>query len=83
MDERAMSEYVYCSHGEPLANDSGEIALAREEIVRCRDCAYNRNRWNGQRPTFSDWFFCAYWGGHELTNLDGFCAWAERKEVER
>lgn len=71
MDERAMSEYVYCSHGEPLANDSGEIALAREEIVRCMDCA-NLNI-VGKCP-------CGFWA---LENLNGFCAWAERKEVAR
>lgn len=57
-----------------------DVLLSRqhEEIVRCRDCAYKRNGWNGKRPTFSDWFFCAYCGGHELTNLNGFCAWGEK-----
>lgn len=38
-----MSEYIYNSMGEPLANSDGEISLAREEIIRCRDCAYHEH----------------------------------------
>lgn len=73
-----MSEFIYHSKGAPMRDASGNIALARERVVRCKDCAYKRNGWNGKRPTFSDWFFCAYCGGHELTNLNGFCAWGEK-----
>lgn len=36
-----MSEYIYRSNGEPLANERGEILLARAgEVVRCRDCKF-------------------------------------------
>ena len=34
-----MTEYIYRSNGEPLANERGEISLALAgEVVRCRDC---------------------------------------------
>lgn len=82
MDERAVSEYVYCSHGEPLANDSGEIALARKEIVRCRDCAYIfRRKYNNGFECQT----CSYFDSeHAEVELDGFCAWAtKREEVAR
>lgn len=79
MDERAMSEYVYRSHGEPLANDSGEIALAREEIVRCRDCHW-------VKPDQSDHdyrgeYHCNMW----ITDVsaDGYCWRGSRKEATR
>ena len=75
MDERAMSEYVYCSHGEPLANDSGEIALAREGIVRCRDC-----KWFSYITEPPE---CYRVQGCMIVEPDGFCTWAERKEVAR
>lgn len=39
------------------------------EIVRCRDCAHLNIV--GKCP-------CGFWA---LENLDGFCAWGERKEV--
>lgn len=35
-----MSEYIYATNGEPLANSTGDISLARTEIVRCRDCKH-------------------------------------------
>lgn len=51
-----------------------------EEIVRCKDCAHMRKSWNGKRSAFvPDGFFCAYWGGHELWEPDGFCKWGERR----
>lgn len=71
-----MSEYIYASCGEPLVNDSGKISLAREEIVRCRDCKYYKP-WVLSRPEN---------GGDCVLNklevdvwFDGFCAWGERK----
>lgn len=67
-----MSERIVCN------DNGGEL---REEIVRCKDCSYMRKSWNGKRPAFvPDGFFCAYWGGHELWEPDGFCKWGERRE---
>ena len=85
MDERAMSEYVYCSHGEPLANDSGEIALARKEIVRCRDCKYYHDGIsNGRR--YAEPYCLAIgelaYGALFEVDEDCFCSWGERKEVD-
>lgn len=73
-----MSEYIYVSNGEPLANDRGEIALAREEIVRCRDCAY-RDHWeySNSKP---DRDVCLIWECIDVP-LDGFCSGGERKEA--
>lgn len=52
----------------------------KERIVRCKDCNHRRKSWNGKRPDFiPDGFFCWYWGGHELWNPDGYCAWGERR----
>lgn len=68
-----MSEYIYRSNGEPLANERGEISLALEgEIVRCRDCRYydTENR-------FRDMRFCQNLAHY--AEPDGFCAWGERR----
>lgn len=73
-----MSEYIYFSHGEPLANEDGIISLAREEIVRCRDCAYSFDagsrcrKWRGQD--------CFENSVPEHVNPEGYCAWGERRE---
>ncbi|MBQ1449887.1 MAG: hypothetical protein IIZ12_03005 [Eggerthellaceae bacterium] len=79
LKEVRVSEYIYHSKGTPLCDVDGEISLPRSEIVRCKDCKLKRDSWNGKHPTFSDWFFCAYWGGYELTQLDGYCAWGIKK----
>lgn len=73
-----MSEYIYASNGEPLANSCGEIALARQEIMRCRDCAYicNHRYANG-----FEWHTCGFFDSRFAeVELDGFCAWGERRE---
>lgn len=73
-----MSEYIYRSHGEPLANERGEIHLARAgEIVRCRDCVYicNHEYANGL-----EFHTCSYFdSAHIEVEPDGFCAWGERR----
>lgn len=51
-----------------------------EEIVRCRDCDHRRRSWNGRNPNFTNHFFCAYTGGHEV-KPDGFCAWGVRRDA--
>lgn len=52
----------------------------REEIVRCRDCAYVLNReYNGGIKYQT----CSYFDSeYAEVDLDGFCAWGERKAVE-
>lgn len=83
-----MSEYII-NVGEAdelhmeLLNSQTETCFGyplREKITRCRNCIYKRDGWNGKRPDFFDWFFCAYWGGHQLTDLDGFCKWGDGRE---
>lgn len=71
-----MSEYIYSSQGEPLANEYGEISLPRREIVRCRDCKLCDERYGRmlcRRDMSCD----------EIAldvKPDGFCAWGERRE---
>lgn len=69
-----MSEYIYATNGELVANIDGDISLAREEVVRCRDCK---------------WFFCltidacvCERNGEKFMpwiEPDGFCSWGERR----
>lgn len=65
-----MKEYIYTSNGEPLANERGEILLARAgEIVRCHDCReYN--------PELYKHISCELLGRY--VEPDGFCAWGEK-----
>lgn len=73
-----MSEYIYRSNGEPLANELGEISLALEgEIVRCRDCRWYREEWI--RKLMRDRVYCDWLDGAHV-EPDGFCAWGERLE---
>ena len=73
-----MSEYIYCSNGEPLVNERGEISLARAgEVVRCRDCKYARKTDKTDAGMDCDrHILCARF------NPDGFCAWAEKQEMK-
>lgn len=76
-----MSEFIYTSNGEPLANERGEILLARAgEIVRCRDCKH------GYKADLSgNWYECMKPDGNgdyarwEVEH-DGFCAWGTKTE---
>ena len=64
-----MSEHIYWQ------DDSG--LYKREEIVRCRDCAYicNREYANGL-----EFHTCSYFDSeHAEVEPDGFCAWGERR----
>jgi len=62
-----MSEYIYDS--------SVEAAFLREqkreEIVRCRDCKHLIAHGTG----------CAYWDYCDIESIDGFCAWAQRRDA--
>ena len=70
-----MSEYIYGSIGDPLANVLGEIYLPRVEVVRCRDC--KEFAFGDVEYATVDW--CDYWGAY-VESPDGFCAWGERRQ---
>ena len=78
-----MSEYIYASNGEPLANGCGEVALARHEIVRCGDCKY-ANEDGDECVYFAAWEPLPE--GDEFRDVyvdvepNGFCAWGERED---
>ena len=73
-----MSEYIYASSGEPLANSDGKVSLARNEIVRCRDCKYYDPN---DEP--SEVFPNSYWCDRLTVYMppDGFCSFGKRKVV--
>ena len=79
-----MSEYIYQSHGKPLANDHGEIFLPRAGgIVRCRDCRHftpkGTHKFENGKVNAD---YCTYVRGWMLQiTPDGFCAWAERRDA--
>ena len=66
-----MSEYIYATSGEPLANERGEIMLARAgEVVRCRDCQeYNVELYKH--------ISCELLGRYVKPN--DFCSWGVKK----
>lgn len=72
-----MSEYIYASNGEPLANERGEILLARAgEVVRCKDCKFYEYWVFRDGRTAHD---CARGGDYLFdTEPDGFCAWGKK-----
>lgn len=71
-----MSEYIVDVTG----LESGDYAIAREEIVRCRDCKH------GYKADLSgNWYECMKPDGNGDyarwdVEPDGFCAWGERSE---
>ena len=69
-----MSEYIYASDGKPMASESGEVSLARKEVVRCRDCRYFASDELGDYCTLLDFEDVKPMG-------DGFCAWGERRDA--
>ena len=80
-----MSEYitetiVFNFDGEPggeVKHASMDITV-KEEIVRCRDCCHcNHREWNSGLPYYTCGFFDSEYAEVEL---DGFCAWGERRE---
>lgn len=82
-----MSEYIYGTDG-----NSGHW-LTGEEIIRCRDCYFGKKvYWSAGSNTPSDWLDCMgpmvetwdYWNDEPQYNPvppNGFCAWAQRKEM--
>lgn len=66
-----MSEYIYGSIGDPLANVLGEIYLPRVEVVRCRDCRYY--------DTHTEPPECYREVPGRIVAPDGFCKWGERE----
>lgn len=79
-----MSEYIYRSNGEPLANERGEILLARAgEVVRCRDCRHYEMqtvRYSGEPLSVCTAEWCeGSEGDNPLVEPNGFCAWGIKK----
>ena len=69
-----MSEYIYGTD-----DDEGHW-LTSEEIVRCRDCVYICHREYRNRLEYHT---CNYFDSeYAEVELDGFCAWGERKVVD-
>ena len=74
-----MSEYIVDVTG----LESGDYAIAREEIVRCRDCRHMRTidlsvYYYGEHEHDLD--ICTRVNGVQLNaEPDGFCAWGERR----
>lgn len=78
-----MSEYIYATNGELVANIDGDISLARDEIVRCCDCKYftpkGTHKFENGKVNAD---YCKYVRGWMLQiTPGGFCAWGERKEA--
>lgn len=73
-----MSEYIYATNGELVANIDGDISLAREEVVRCRDCIYYAQ---DSDPIDPGWPMMCERTGDDMVEPYGFCSWGERKEA--
>ena len=65
-----MSEYIVDVTG----LESGDYAIAREPIVRCRDCTGLVETWDG-------WECERFSGEYHRAEPDGFCSWAERRDA--
>lgn len=66
----AWGEDCYCWYPKPNYN---------ERIVRCRDCEYAK--WKAKDCDGADIYRCRKFKFD--VSPDGFCAWGERKAVER
>lgn len=87
----ADEEYVACFKRKAEMMMGNPVS---EEIVRCRDCYFGKKvYWPANSKTPSDWLDCMgpmvetwdYWNDEPQYNPvppDGFCAWAERREVD-
>lgn len=65
-----MKEYVYATIGDPMMNAHGEIFLARNEIVRCRDCVH-------YQPGYCKHFECME---HQISVVeDDYCSFGVRR----
>ena len=69
-----MSEYIYATIGDPVANVLGEIFLPRCEVVRCRDC---KSLVESSNPMSTTGYWCIE--NDTPRSLDGFCDWGERR----
>lgn len=77
-----MSEYIIDYELIPLKWRDGyglsDTELA-EEIVRCRDCIYYKP---DPEPIDPGWPMMCERTGDDMVEPYGFCAWAERREVD-
>ena len=71
-----MSEYIYATN-KPLMNEDGEIFLAREEIIRCKDCI-EFEHWDAS-GRYPEKCICLALYCIEV-NPDGFCSMGERRD---
>ena len=62
-----MTEYIVDVTG----LESGDYAIAREPIVRCRDCRHF-NGWACKKSS------CSYCGEPQRVEPDRYCAWGEK-----
>lgn len=69
-----MTEYIV-DWDENLIIDTFSKNSLREEIVRCRDCAY----YDEGRCYADKWSTASLLPAHRVAS-DGFCSWAERRE---
>ena len=62
-----------------LINDLEKLPSAQPEIVRCKDCKYMTEHYDtdGNVPYWT----CSEWDSG--TDYDGFCHYAERRDVNR
>lgn len=74
-----MSEYII-DWDENLVIDTFSKNSLREEIVRCRDCAYYDGEPDMESMGEKCWRDLSHSGRSIPTVADGFCAWGKRKE---
>lgn len=64
--------------------DTATMEYTKEEIIRCRDCKHFDDAW-----VSCNYFICGYWDSEakedvlmrQQVNPNGFCAWAEKREL--
>lgn len=71
-----MSEYVYMTNGKPLMNESGELSLARAQIVRCKNCRWIPDQSDRES---GDYYHCNMWNADVGAN--GFCSYGIPQEA--
>ena len=74
-----MSEYIVELTEENHTRLMAECDGIHEEIVRCRDCIYYKQ---DPDPIDPGWPMMCERTGDDMVEPYGFCAWAERKEVD-
>lgn len=84
-----MSEHIFPTDGRSTVyvtktEGISDCETALEEIIRCRECKYFDDNY-----VSCNYFICGYWDSEneedvlmrQQVNPNGFCSWAERREV--